>query len=182
MRFSKLPLWSLMVAIVVIGSGFAALKNSSDLVASAVLTLAVGLFCGAFITAVSTNGRRRAIWLSFALFGTLYLGLTFRPDFSTTSFRPPTLLLTNWVSISLEYLRPRVLPPPILDPRFTPAEDYLSFQSNVPPNRVAVTVILGQRELDYLAIGNRLAALLIGFLSSLATILITAFKRGPAKP
>jgi hypothetical protein len=68
---------SLLGVILVFGIGFAALRESSDLWESGVLTLTVGVLLISILLAVHRTESKRAFWLGFALFGWAYMGLTF---------------------------------------------------------------------------------------------------------
>jgi hypothetical protein len=71
---------SLLGVILVFGIGFAALRESSDLWESGVLTLMIGVLLISILLAVHRTESRRAFWLGFALFGWAYMGLTFMPS------------------------------------------------------------------------------------------------------
>jgi hypothetical protein len=71
---------SLLVVILVLGVGFAALRESSDLWESGVLTLMIGILLISILLAVHRTESKRAFWLGFALFGWAYMGLTFMPS------------------------------------------------------------------------------------------------------
>ncbi len=92
----RFPIAGLMLAVLVVALGLAALRNASDiwagetfLLTCAVLTLAVvGVACG--------GDSHRAWWLGFALFGWGYLLLAL-----WSSLDLPTTQLTNWFQTRL---------------------------------------------------------------------------------
>jgi hypothetical protein len=67
---------SLLVIIFILGVGFSALRESSDLWESGVFTLTLAALLISILLAVHRLGSRRAFWLGFALFGWIYLGLS----------------------------------------------------------------------------------------------------------
>jgi hypothetical protein len=71
---------SLLGVILVFGIGFAALRESSDLWESGVLTLMIGVLLISILLAVHRTESKRAFWLGFALFGWMYVALTFMPS------------------------------------------------------------------------------------------------------
>jgi hypothetical protein len=64
----------------VLGVGFAALREASDLWESGIFTVTVGILMISTLLAVHRSESRRAYWLGFALFGWAYMGLTFMPS------------------------------------------------------------------------------------------------------
>jgi hypothetical protein len=74
---------SLLVLVLVLAVGFAALREANDLWDSAVFTLTVGLLLGSVLLAVHRTERRRAFWLGFAIFGSTYLGFSLVPPIET---------------------------------------------------------------------------------------------------
>jgi hypothetical protein len=71
---------SLLGVIFILGVGFAALRESSDLWESGVLTLMIGVLLISILLAVHRTESKRAFWVGFALFGWAYMGLTFMPS------------------------------------------------------------------------------------------------------
>jgi hypothetical protein len=67
---------SLLVVVLVLGVGFAALRESNDLWDSGLLTLTLGALLISILLAVHRTEARRAFWLGFALFGWGYLALS----------------------------------------------------------------------------------------------------------
>ena len=71
---------SMLVIILVLAIGFAALRESNDLWDSGVFTLTIGVLLISILLAVHRTESRRAFWIGFALFGWVYLGLALIPS------------------------------------------------------------------------------------------------------
>ncbi len=76
----RLNIASLLVVIFILGIGFAALRESTELWQSGTFTLTIGVLLISTLLAVHRTGKRRAFWLGFALFGSVYLGLSLVPS------------------------------------------------------------------------------------------------------
>jgi hypothetical protein len=99
MKRIRFTIASLLALILVLGVGFAALRESTDLWESGLLTLTLGVLLISILLAVHRTESRRAFWIGFALFGWIYLGLTLMPSIESR-------LLT---SKALAYLDSKVL-------------------------------------------------------------------------
>jgi WD40 repeat protein len=80
MRRFRFRIGSLLILIVFLGVGFAALREATDLWDSIVLTLAIGVLLVSLLLAIHRKVERRAFWVAFALFGWVYLGLIAIPS------------------------------------------------------------------------------------------------------
>ena len=80
MKRIRFNIASLLVVILVLGVGFAALRESSDLWESGLFTVTLGILLISILLAVHRTESRRAFWLGFALFGWIYLGLSLVPS------------------------------------------------------------------------------------------------------
>jgi len=80
MRRIRFNIASLLAVIFVVGVGFAALRESSDLWESGLFTVTLGSLLISILLAVHRPESRRAFWIGFALFGWIYLGLTLMPS------------------------------------------------------------------------------------------------------
>jgi hypothetical protein len=80
MRSFRFHLGTLVIVILVLGVGIAALRESSDLWESGIFTLTIGVLLTSILRAVHSSESRRAFWIGFALFGWVYLALTFMPS------------------------------------------------------------------------------------------------------
>jgi WD40 repeat protein len=77
MRSIRFHLGTLVIVILLLGVGFAALRESSDIWESGIFTLTIGVLLTSILLAVHSSESRRAFWIGFALFGWVYLALTF---------------------------------------------------------------------------------------------------------
>ena len=80
MRRLRFNIANLLGVILVLGVGFAALRESSDLWESGVFTLMLAALLISILLAVHRTESRRAFWIGFALFGWIYLGLSLVPS------------------------------------------------------------------------------------------------------
>ena len=80
MRQVRFNIGSLLGVILVLGVGFAALKEASDLWDSGVFTLTIGVLLLSILLAVNRTDSRRSFWIGFALFGWAYLALSLVPS------------------------------------------------------------------------------------------------------
>jgi hypothetical protein len=113
MRKLRFNIASLLVIILFLGVGFAALRESSDLWENGIFSALLGILLFSILIAVHRTQQRRAFWLGFALFGSAYLGLTLMPSIE------PRLITTK----TLALLDPRV-PPSI------PAGTYFDYDND----------------------------------------------------
>ena len=74
---------SLLVAVLLVAVGFAALRESDDLWDSGVFTLTLGVLLVSILLALHRTDSRRTFWIGFALFGWGYLGLSLVPSIET---------------------------------------------------------------------------------------------------
>ena len=80
MRKLRVSIASLLGVILILGVGFAALRESSDLWDSGVFALTLAALLISILLAVHRTESRRAFWIGFALFGWIYLGLSLVPS------------------------------------------------------------------------------------------------------
>ena len=80
MRRFRFNIASLLVVVLVLGFGFAALRESNELWDSGLFTLTLGVLLVSILLAIHRTESRRAFWLGFALFGWGYLGLSLVPS------------------------------------------------------------------------------------------------------
>ena len=79
MRRFRFRLGTLLILILVLGVGFAALRESNDTWDSGVFTLALTALLVSILLAIHRTGKRRAFWLGFALIGAVvgeFIGAT----------------------------------------------------------------------------------------------------------
>src|SRR5271165_3322942 len=66
--------------LVILGVGFAALRESDETWDSSIFSLTLGMLSVSILLAVHRTETRRAFWLGFALFGSAYLGFSLVPS------------------------------------------------------------------------------------------------------
>ncbi len=79
MKRIRFTIASLLVVVLFLAVGFAALRESSDLWDSGLFSLTLGVPLISVLLAIHSTESRRAFWLGFAVFGWIYLGLTLVP-------------------------------------------------------------------------------------------------------
>lgn len=104
MKRFRFSLAGLMAAVLIVAVACAALRFASELWASATLTITVGVLLTAILGVVLREGRIRAFWLGFSVFGWAYLALAF--GWFSTNFTQH--LLTTKL---LAYAHPKLLQP-----------------------------------------------------------------------
>lgn len=82
---------SLIGVILVLGVGFAALREKTQLWESGVFTLTLAALLISILFAIRRAGKRRAFWLGFAVFGWFYLGLSLIPSIESRLITTKTL-------------------------------------------------------------------------------------------
>jgi hypothetical protein len=80
MKRIRFNIAGLLGIILVLGVGFAALREASDLWESGVFTLTLGAMLTSILLAIHQAEKRRAFWIGFALFGSAYLGFALVPS------------------------------------------------------------------------------------------------------
>jgi hypothetical protein len=94
MRRLRVPIAAVMLSILLIAVGLAALRDPSELWASALFTATILALLVSILGTVARRGAARMAFLGFALFGTSYLVLAFGPWPWTNpdGLRPPPLV------------------------------------------------------------------------------------------
>ncbi len=95
MRKLRFNIANLLVIILVLGVGFAALRESSDLWESGIFTVTLGTLLLSILLAVHRAESKRAFWLGFALLGWAYMGLALVPSIESR-------LITNKALVYLD--------------------------------------------------------------------------------
>jgi FG-GAP-like repeat len=80
MRRFRFHLGTLVILVLLLGVGFAALRESNDAWESSIFSITLGVLLISILLAVHRSEKRRAFWLGFALFGSIYLGLSLVPS------------------------------------------------------------------------------------------------------
>src|SRR5215469_2667632 len=104
MRRLRFRLGTILILILTLGVGFAALRESNDAWDSGVFTLALAALLVSIFLAVHRSEKKRAFWVGFALFGAAYLGLSLIPSIESR------LITTR----ALALLESKVSEPPIV--------------------------------------------------------------------
>ena len=76
----RFHLGTLVIPVLLMGVGFAALRESNEIWDSGLFSITLGLLLISILLAVHRLGSRRAFWLGFAIFGWIYLGLSSVPS------------------------------------------------------------------------------------------------------
>jgi hypothetical protein len=80
MRRFRFNIGTVAILILVLGVGFASLRESNEIWVSTIFTLNLGVLLTSILLAVHRTESRRAFWLGFALFGWIFLGLSLIPS------------------------------------------------------------------------------------------------------
>jgi hypothetical protein len=104
MRHIRFSIASLLIAILFVGFGFAALREANDTWDSSTFSITLVALLISILLAIHRTLTSRAFWLGFALFGSAYLALTFVPSIESR-------LITTRALTFLDPKMPRSLPP-----------------------------------------------------------------------
>src|SRR5271157_2220571 len=80
MKHIRFSIASLLLVVLFVAVGFAALRESNETWTSGVFTLTLAALLISILLAVHRTESRRAFWIGFALFGWTYLGLSLVPS------------------------------------------------------------------------------------------------------
>jgi hypothetical protein len=80
MRRFRFHLGSLVIVVLLMGIGFAALRESNEIWDNSIFSITLGVLSISILLAIHRTEKRRAFWLGFALFGSAYLGLSLVPS------------------------------------------------------------------------------------------------------
>jgi hypothetical protein len=80
MRRFRFHLGTLVILVLLLGVGFAALRESNEIWDSIIFSVTVGVLLISILLAIHRAEKRRAFWQGFALFGSAYLGLSLAPS------------------------------------------------------------------------------------------------------
>lgn len=113
MTRSRFTIAQLMTLILLVGFGFAALRNANEFWASATYTIAIVAILAALLFAFANKGKARMTSTGFAVFGWAYLLIDLLPKrtvgkdiFGGASIRWPSLMI-EW---GTTYLQPYIHP------------------------------------------------------------------------
>jgi hypothetical protein len=80
MRRFRFHVGTLVILVLLLGVGFAALRESDATWDTSIFSITLGMLSVSILLTVHRIGKRRAFWLGFALFGWIYLGLSVVPS------------------------------------------------------------------------------------------------------
>ena len=80
MRRFRFHIGTLVILVLLVGVGFAALRESDETWDSSIFSLTLGMLLISILLAIHRTENRRAFWLGFALFGSAYLGFFLVPS------------------------------------------------------------------------------------------------------
>jgi hypothetical protein len=80
MRRFRFHLGTLVMIVLLLGVGLAALRESNEIWDSSVFSITLVMLSISILLAVHRTEKRRAFWMGFALFGWIYLGLSMAPS------------------------------------------------------------------------------------------------------
>ena len=80
MKRFRFHLGTLVILILILGVGFAALRQSNETWDSSIFSITLGVLLVSILLAVHRTQIKRAFWVGFALFGPAYLGLAQIPS------------------------------------------------------------------------------------------------------
>jgi MFS family permease len=103
MRRFRFHLGTLVMLVLLLGVGIAALRESNDTWDSGIFSITLGVLLISILLAIHRTERRRAFWLGFALFGSAYLGLALVPSIESR-------LITTRVLTFLDSKMPKSIP------------------------------------------------------------------------
>jgi hypothetical protein len=85
MKRFRFRLGTLVIVVLFLGVGLAALRESSATWDSGIFSITLGMLLISILLAIHRIEERRAFWLAFALFGSAYLGLSLVPSSESRS-------------------------------------------------------------------------------------------------
>jgi len=80
MKHIRFSIASLLLVVLFVAVGFAALRESNETWNSGDFTLTLAALLISILLAIHRTESRRAFWIGFALFGWIYLGLSLVPS------------------------------------------------------------------------------------------------------
>ena len=80
MRRFRFHLGTLVILVLLVGVGLAALRESNEIWDSTIFSITLCVLLISILLAIHRIERGRAFWLGFALFGSAYLGLSIVPS------------------------------------------------------------------------------------------------------
>ncbi len=178
MRRFRFHLGTLVILVLLLGVGFAALRESTDLWGSSIFSIAAGMLLISILLAIHRLGSSKAFWLGFALFGWIYLALTLVPSIESR-------LITTKV---LDYFDSEVMPRPLDIIPTLPEVIRFANDNRLDINRPDIVTLAKVKLLggssgtsaNFVRIGHSLLALVAAFLGGLLSRHLHAKRSGAA--
>jgi hypothetical protein len=192
MRRFRFTVAGLIAVILLLAIGMAALRNPTELWASAVFTAAVSLFASSAVGAMAHRGVRRFTCAGLAIFGWVYLVFSFGSWMGNSVGTPPLL-----PSCLLDYLQDHIVSdgktPYTADVEYNTFHSKTSvFRLTTPPSepststrQFAPSTAAGWRRVNmtaYKQTGHSLGAMLFGILGAFAGRFFAARRERSADP
>ncbi len=95
MKRFRFHIGTLLLIVLFLGIGLAALRESTDLWDSGLFTATLAILLFSMLLSVHRKESRRAFWIGFALFGWIYLGLVLMPSIEPRLITTKTLAFLN---------------------------------------------------------------------------------------
>ena len=103
MRRFRFHIRTLVIVVLFLGVGFAALRESNETWDSSIFSIMLAVLLVSIMLAIHRTEKRRAFWLGFSLFGSAYLGFSLVPSIE------PRLITTKALAF-LDSKLPRSIP------------------------------------------------------------------------
>ena len=167
MRRFRFHIGTLVILVLLLAVGLAALRESNETWNIGVFTAALGMLLFSILLAVYRKESRRAFWMGFALFGSFYLGISLVPSIESR-------LLTTKVLVYLEskvpgrYLEVSILEVSSSGPPSNPAQNIAIITeasqagSSIPGQVKIWKVPTGNSTENFVWIGHSFLALIAG--------------------
>src|SRR4051794_39706994 len=95
MRRFRFHLGTLVILVLVLGVGLAALRESNEIWDSSLFSVTIGILLISMLLAIHRTEKRRAFWLGFAVFGSAYLMLSLVPPIESRLITTKALAYTD---------------------------------------------------------------------------------------
>ena len=103
MRRFRFHIGTLLILVLILGVGFAALRESDETWDSSIFSITLGVLLISILLAIHRTEERRAFWLGFSLFGSAYVGFSLIPSIESR-------LITTEALAFLDSQLPRSIP------------------------------------------------------------------------
>jgi hypothetical protein len=103
MKRFRFHIGTLVILVLLLGVGFAALRESDETWDSGIFSLTLAVLLTSILLAIHRTEKRRPFWLGFALFRSAYLGLSLVPSIESR-------LITTHTLAYLDAKMPRSIP------------------------------------------------------------------------